>query len=170
MTTTGVFHGSPNKFSYFDDSRPRSVGHHFGDIDQALWRIQGIGYIYQVEIRCDRPLIVDEDFGWEHPIWTLKKLFDYPEVVSFDELVAFIEYVESKVGDLSVYLEMVPDVKRAEANLMIVQFLEAKGYDGIIYPNTNEPRDHVEREAFCIFRGRQAKILNITQVPELAAS
>ena len=56
------------------------------------------------------------------------------------------------------------DEERRAGNLKITEFLKSKGYDSIAYSNQNEPRDGVDRDAFCVLSPEQIDILDIETV------
>jgi len=149
-----LLHGSPHDFKHFDDERPVSLGHHFGDLEQALHRIAGNGFIYEVVLTINNPLMVEKDFGWEHPEWTVKGLIEY-RLFSYSELVG----LQDRVGKgISIYPWKVPDDEKRKRNQIVIAYLQSKGHDSILYPNTNEPRDDRSRPAVCVFNGQHVEI------------
>ncbi|SRR6266446_803013 len=150
------FHGSFANFERFDDRYATSVGHHFGDWGQAVHRIGGRnGFIYEVKLRYRSPLEVTRDLGWEHPGWTVKGLLQL-ELFKFQELVELQDTVDK---DISIYLERVDSLEIFRRNSLVIDYLESKGFDSILYPNEFETPDGSPRRAICVFHSHQIDIV-----------
>jgi hypothetical protein len=66
-----------------------------------------------------------------------------------------VEIVGSDNLSLAEYRNIEARAIRQQRNCWIIAALQAKGYDGILYSNRQEPRDGITRDAYLVFHANQ---------------
>lgn len=149
-----VYHGTPQPLACFSDDYLQSLGFHFGDPAQANhFAGNGAGAcIFPVYLLIRNLIdIRPSDSGWLQPQATAITL-------SVSGLLSHAEAVDIVGSDnlsLAEYRQIEPQTIRQERNRRIIAALQAKGFDGIVYSNRQEPGDGVPRDAYLVFHANQ---------------
>jgi ADP-Ribosyltransferase in polyvalent proteins len=149
-----LYHGTTAQFDRFSDHYLQSLGFHIGDPAQAdhFAGPKPGGRVFPVYVVIRNPLDLGEsDSGWQRPQATAVSLV-CAGVLSFSEGVRI---VGSDDFSLASYRHIEPQAQRQERNKQIIHALERKGYDGVLYTNTQEPRDGIARRAYLVFHANQ---------------
>lgn len=160
-----MFHGTPSIFDEFCGDYIHSVGFHFGDREQAEYRVRGLSprRIVRVYLRRLRGFIDIRgtgDPGWENPAATALALV--PKRV----LTVHEQHRLGLPNDMrSALRKTYSSVERRRLNLSIAELIKAKGFDGVTYDNQNEPKDGKTRDAYCVFNPAQIVILDYETFP-----
>src|SRR5262249_35197744 len=131
-----VYHSSPFNFEEFDPSRIAHFGFHFGSLTQAKSMPKakvGGGQMYAVYLRLEKPLRLPDLGTW-----------------SVDSLVH--ELQKRKIitrGDADVVYDS------RDPNKELREFVQAAGYDGVVYRNDVEGRRAAD--SFIVFEPTQIK-------------
>jgi hypothetical protein len=166
-----VYHGTCRTFTTFSSEYLLSVGTHFGCLEQANYRIGFYDIQYfgaKTQYTCDMQgcriipayLIIKKlidlrghDFGWERPAATAY-LLTQSGLISAEEASACTGLKETDTLPTAWWIETTPDQMKNQY-AALTDILSAKGFDGILYANTNEPRDKKQRDAYLVFRPQQ---------------
>ena len=141
-----VYHGTNASFDAFSDSQLQSLGFHCGDIVQANHfagtdpgaRVVPVFLLIRnlIDIRPN-------DAGFLRPKQTAICLY-------ISDLLTFVEaasIIDSNTLSLVAHSELESQEIRQRRNRQITAVLGAKGFDGILYNNRQEPGDGVGRDA-----------------------
>jgi len=91
------------------------------------------------------------DSGWLRPKQTAICL----RVGGFLDHAEACAIVGSANLSLADHAELEPHATRQERNRQIIAALDAKGFDGILYTNKQEPGDSIGRDAYLVFYAHQ---------------
>lgn len=121
------YHGTREKFGVFVIT---GLGVHLGSAQQAKSAPGGKDFIAATDVVMKKPLRLDDLYSWDP--WDLTVLME--EMFSIDLNALKMEIILAQ-GDLQ---------KEVEFQARIRQFIQAQGYDGIVYRNTVEgPGDSI---------------------------
>jgi hypothetical protein len=139
---------------FFSDEYLQSLGFHFGDGVQANHFAGGSpgACIFPVYLLIRNLIdIRPSDSGWLRPKQTAISL----QVGGYLKFAEAVALTSSKNLSLADHRELEPQASRQKRNGQIIAALEAKGFDGILYTNRQEPRDGIGRDAYLVFRANQ---------------
>lgn len=120
-----AYYGSKNRIDEWDITRPSEFGYHFGfDADQSINRLHGHGHLYQVELRFENPIRMQDAMRWtlESVLEQLGMSAVYPELKREAIRLARANYSSLRV----------------EENLIAARTLDEAGYDAVLYDNQGE--------------------------------
>ena len=149
-----LYHGTTAFFSSFSDKYLQSLGFHFGCITQAKYfasrapkgRIIA-AYILARKLADVRP----SDCAWLQTQGAVICLQDCGFLSSKEA----DELLDGGERSLAAHRGIESQEERRALNAKIITFLKAKGYDGIVCSNRQEPPDGIRRDAYLIFRAEQ---------------
>lgn len=138
------YHGSKEKFEKFTKG---DIGFHFGSKEQALNRINGEGYLYNVELNYSNPLDVD-DTDFDSSTDLINALFTRNILTreEYDEL-------REKYNSTDVTYD-------SELANLLREKLSTKGYDSLVYDNAVEGNG----KSIVVFNPSQITILKAEEV------
>lgn len=147
-----VFHGTPNmEFTAFEQG---DSGFHFGNYEQAKRRIEGknleegkrskAGRVFRTYLNIKNPIYAEDDIGsWDAP--AVAMLLETYGVLNTDEANS----VKNLQGNGTGY--------NSPAAVQLRNLMDAKGYDGIVYPNYIEGKG----DSYMVFHNDQIVQSNI---------
>ena len=154
-----VHHGTDTQFNTFNDGR--SLGPHFGNIDQANDIVSGKKNtnIMPVYLSIKNPLRL-MDAGNDDAnsfIMQLSDVLDRREVDRLYKLAPDSEAIEIKYGSGSKFDEVYRDTNR-RALLEVKKSLISEGYDGVVYRNEHEGKQSkLGADSYIAFSPEQIK-------------
>lgn len=154
-----VYHGTETQFNTFNDGR--SLGPHFGNIDQANDIVSGKKNtnIMPVYLSIKNPLRL-MDAGNDDAnsfIMQLSDVLDRREVDRLYKLAPDSEAIEIKYGSGSKFDEVYRDTNR-RALLEVKKSLISEGYDGVVYRNEHEGKQSkLGADSYIAFSPEQIK-------------
>ena len=149
-----VYHGTCSEFHTFSDIYLQSLGFHFGDKSQANYFAGTTVGARVIPVYLVIRNLIDirpSDAGWLRPKQTAICLCG-ADFLTFPEASAIVGSNNLSLAD---HRELEPQVVRQERNRKIIVALEAKGFDGILYTNKQEPGDGIGRDAYLVFHSHQ---------------
>lgn len=149
-----LYHGTFASFDTFSDVYLQSLGFHFGDPVQAnhfAEQRRGSRIIPVFLLIRHLINIRPSDAGWLRPKQTAICL----QINNYLTFAEAAKIVGSNHLSLADHHELEEPAIRQERNRQIIAALEAKGFDGIVYTNKQEPGDGVGRSAYLVFHATQ---------------
>jgi hypothetical protein len=154
-----VYHGTDTQFNIFNDGR--SLGPHFGNIDQANDIVSGKknANIKPVYLSIENPLRL-VDAGNDNAnsfIQQLSGILSRAEIDRLYKLAPDSEAIEIKYGSGSKFDDVYRETNR-KALLEVKKSLISKGYDGIVYKNEHEGKQSkLNPDSYIAFSPKQIK-------------
>jgi len=127
-----VYHGSDSDIKKFDFLKTTEFGFHFGTKESAKHRGNN-KFLKSYSLSIKNPLILDDVMRWDlHNVLNNMQIKNYlskNEVIEIKRNLINQAIQKSKASGTSL---------RQEKNIVLRDFLQKKGYDGVIYDNRGE--------------------------------
>ena len=164
QTVCAQYHGSIENFESFEHSKLRSLGFHFGDIQQAKHFSGDNGYIYKVNLRFKNLFdIGEQDWGWTSAQHIA--LFFYLTCLTNNVPVStedFFPILGSQpwpgLTELTITKELSPENQER-----LISLFRSYDCDGIRYINKFEPPGQTGSVAYFVFDPYQIEITDCTE-------
>jgi len=155
------FHGSPERFTAFDQSSLRSLGFHFGDIEQAKYFAGDSGFIYEGDLAFQNLVdIGKQDWGWTCAAF----------IAFAFHLACLSGKIPTSADDFIPFLGLEPwsltAIKRTRQiteyeQFHLVELFRSYGFDGVRYINNFEPPGMTGGIAYLVLSPIQIKLCEI---------
>lgn len=161
------FHGSPVHIADFNSDHLKSLGFHFGDIEQARFFAKEHGYIHECDLHFAN--IVDigkQDWGWTCAAFVAHAFFIACILnriaTSHEDFIPFLGPLPSS-GWSTARMRITNHISNDEQKALIELFT-SYGFDGVRYINNFEPPNRTGGVAYFVINSEQITIKSVAKL------
>ena len=160
------FHGSLIRLSNFNSSHLKSLGFHFGDIEQAKYFAGTAGFIHECDLSFSNIVDIGEyDWGWT-----------CAAAIAFAFFMAcmsggvptnredFVPFLGSNNSSWSLAKIKMTNHISSDEQKALVKLFESYGFDGVRYTNNCEPPNRPGHIAYFVVNPDQITIRDVWHV------
>lgn len=166
LRANGQFHGSPKRFDSFEVSELWSFGFHFGDIHQAKHFAKESGFIYKADLKFQRCLDIDSDWGWTCAKFVALALHGRCALEGIPHNIEDFVAILGPAPWSSANIEKTDRITMAE-QAELIALLAKCGFDGVRYINRFEPPGSVNRIAYFVIDPSQIQLRGVSPTGEV---